>query len=51
MLKKLTFKVHYPIDENKEEFERRFAKACAQILIDKYPPDVIDQVIEKLRRQ
>lgn len=51
MLKNLTFKVHYPSDENKEEFEIRFAKACAQILIDKYPPEVIDELIETLSRQ
>lgn len=41
--------VHYPTKENKEEFDRRAARAVAKVLCEKYPLETIDKVIEKLK--
>ncbi|WP_192859244.1 hypothetical protein [Clostridium botulinum] len=48
-IKKVT--VHYPTDENKEEFQRRAARAFAEVLCEKYPLEVIDKIIERLERE
>lgn len=38
--------VHYPTPENQEEFDRRAARAVAKVLCEKYPPEVINQIID-----
>ncbi|WP_163248393.1 hypothetical protein [Clostridium niameyense] len=43
--------VHYPTEENKEEFDRRAARAVAKVLCEKYPLETIDKVIEKLEKE
>lgn len=45
-VKKVT--IHYPADENKEEFQRRAARSLAEVLCEKYPLEVIDKIIERL---
>lgn len=48
-IKKVT--VHYPLQENKEEFDRRAARATAKVLCQMYPPEVIDEIIERLKNK
>lgn len=48
-IRKIT--VHYPTPENQEEFDRRAARAVAKVLCDMYPPQVIDEVIERLKEE
>lgn len=48
-IKKVT--VHYPLPENKDEFDKRAARAVAKVLCEMYPPEVIDKIIEKLKSQ
>ncbi|KEH91640.1 hypothetical protein Z962_p0014 (plasmid) [Clostridium botulinum C/D str. BKT12695] len=43
--------INYPTEENKEEYERRKARAVAKVLIDTLPPQVIDKLVEKLERE
>lgn len=41
--------VHYPSSDNKAEFNRKAARAVAEVLCEKYPPKVIEQIIERLK--
>ena len=43
--------VHFPTEENEEEFQRRAAKATAEVLCKKYPLQMIDKIIERLERR
>ena len=52
MLTKLDIIIHYPETEKlKDECSRRYAKAQAQVLINSFPPEVIDKVIEKIEQE
>ena len=43
--------VHYPLPENQEEFDRRFAKAAVNTLKKKFEPEVILAAIERLEQE
>lgn len=38
--------IHYPTEENQEEFDRRSAQAVAKVLVDSLPSEKIDELIE-----
>lgn len=42
--------MHYPLPENKEEFDIRAARAVAKVLCEMYPPEVLDKIIEGLKK-
>ncbi|WP_164508975.1 hypothetical protein [Clostridium rectalis] len=42
--------VHYPEGENKEEFNKKASEAVIKILCDKYPKEVIEEVLDKLSK-
>lgn len=43
---KFNVKVHYPTPENKDEFDKRAAKAVAKVLYEVLPYEKIDELIE-----
>jgi len=45
------FKANYPLPENQEEFNQRAASAIARVLIQTYPPEVIDEIIDTYKRK
>lgn len=48
---KFNVTVIYPAPENKEEFERRAARAVAKVLVDSLPPEQIDELIALYKQQ
>ena len=49
MTKVRSVTVHYPTPENEEEYDRRAAKAVARALCNTLPPEVIDELLRRLK--
>lgn len=43
--------VNFPKDVSREDIERRACRAYSKILCEMYPPEAIDRMIEKLRKE
>ena len=47
---KFNVRVHYPTPENKDEFDKRAAKAVAKVLYEVLPYEKIDELIAAYKK-